>query len=171
MNLFAYLLSAILYTGIYSFQIPAADGGTINLADHQGKRILIVNIASGSKLVSQLNGLEALHQLHKDSLTIIAVPSNSFGKEPLTDAEISTLLKTTYDVHFLIAAKANVTGSTKIPLYGWLGEYVQNGVTDNPAIGDFQKYLVGKDGSLIGFFAGSVDPSDELFLQAITGTL
>lgn len=79
---FALLLTPFLISTIYTYTLPAADGGNgIHLSDYQDKKILFVNTASNSEYAIQYASLEQLYQRYKDSLVIIAVPSNSFGNE------------------------------------------------------------------------------------------
>jgi len=158
MNLLAYILHLTLLTGIYTYSIPASGGGTIDIANYKGKKILIVNIASNSKYAPQLSLLEELYQKHKDSLVIIAVPSNSFTKEPLSDQQIKERLLNQYHVSYLIAAKSSVSGALQLPLYKWLTLAEKNGVVNNPVTGDFQKFLINGKGSLVGIFSPDTDP-------------
>jgi glutathione peroxidase len=157
-----------LFTSFYDHSLQGINGTTINLNNYRGKKVLVVNIASGSSQVEQLAGLESLYQQHKDSLIVIAVPSNSFGKEPLDNQAIHQQLTATYSVHFLIATKSEVTGPSMLPLYQWLNSSIANGTMDTPVIGDFQKILVNGQGQIVGVFAHSEDPMGEMMQRAIT---
>jgi glutathione peroxidase len=158
MNLLAYILHLTLLTSIYTYSIPVAGGGTLDMADYKGKKILIVNIASNSMYAPQLNRLEELYQKYKDSLVIIAVPSNSFTKEPLSDQQIKERLLSQYHASYLIVAKSSVSGALQLPLYKWLTLAEKNGVVNNPVTGDFQKFLINSKGSLVGIFSPDTDP-------------
>lgn len=161
----AYMLS----TSIYSLSFTDIDGNTVNMGSYQNKKILLVNIATNSPRVAQLAGLQQLHQQHGDSLVVIAFPSNSFGNETRTNAEIKTFCQNNYGVTFKIAAKGSVAGLALQPVYDWLAHVAQNGV-GNVAIGkDFQKVLIDKEGNIIGVFAPSVSPTDQIIVNAITG--
>jgi glutathione peroxidase len=167
MKLWFYIIRLLLFTGIYELTVPTLSGGTINLNDYRGKKILIVNIATSSPYASQLTGLEALYQRHKDSLVIIAVPSNSFGKEPLGNQAIKEELTNKYHVHYLVTAKSVVSGATQLPLYKWLTSAAENGVVDNPVNADFQKFLINNKGTLVGIFSSNTDPLAEELQKAI----
>ncbi|MEQ1677861.1 MAG: glutathione peroxidase, partial [Chitinophagaceae bacterium] len=68
MNTLTILISwLVATTSIYSLQFQNVDGGTVNMSQYEGKKILIVNIATGSSKVSQLAGLQQLHQQYGDS--------------------------------------------------------------------------------------------------------
>ena len=172
MNLIKVLVAAtVLTTSVYSFSVSNTQGGTINLNSYQHKSILFVNIATGnSSRVSQLAGLQQLQQQHADSLVIIAFPSNSFGNEPRSNAEIQQFCQSNYGVTFPIAALGAVEGAGTQPIYHWLTTKTENGNMDVQVKGDFQKFLVDSEGNLVGVFSGSVLPNDTELTSAITSS-
>lgn len=133
----------------------------------RGKKLLLVNIATGSPRIDQLARLEKLSRQFRDSLVIIAFPSNSFGNEPKSNAEIQKFCRKKFDVSFIIAAKGDVNGSGAQRMYRWLSHASENGVIDGEIKADFQMYLINNNGELIGFFEGSKDADDPLIIQAI----
>jgi glutathione peroxidase len=163
-----FITGLMAFTGIYDYKITSTDGKEIPLSDFRGKMILLVNTASGSKYADQYESLEKLHQLYKDSLVIIAFPSNSFGKETADNAGIKNFVKNKYKVTYILAQKIAVKGEGQEPLYNWLTqqsntknmlkEYIPN---------DFCKFLIDTSGALVGAFDGSVDPMSEEMLSAI----
>ncbi len=155
-------------TSIYSLQFQDINGNTVSMNQFQNKRILLVNIATNSGRVSQLSELQQLHQAHGDSLVIIGFPSNDFGNEPGSNEEIKTFCQATYNVSFLLASKNSVSGTGIQTIYQWLTTFSQNGMIENPVGGDFQKFLVDKEGKLIGVFAPSVQPSSTQLTDALT---
>jgi glutathione peroxidase len=164
----ALLLATLVFTiSIYSLTANDVDGGTIHFSDFSGKKILIVNTASNSSAASQYARLEELYRLYKDSLVIIAFPSNSFGNEPGNNQSIKDSVMNKYNIHFVLGEKINVTGLSQAPIYQWLTQESQNGMTDNEIVGDFQKFLVNKNGTLIGVFSPVIDPMDSLIQNAI----
>ncbi|MHA4810405.1 glutathione peroxidase [Flavitalea flava] len=162
------LLSLFSLTDIYSISIPSLGGGApIHLNAYRGKKILIVNTASSGLFTKQYGSLEQLYQQYKDSLVVIACPSNDFNNETGSEQDIQNLVTSTYPVHFLLAGKITVTGAGQSPLYQWLVTGSQNGGMSSTVMGDFQKYLIAADGHLIGLFAGAVDPMNDDIQQAI----
>lgn len=159
-----------IQTSIYSFNISRTDGGSINFSTFEGKKILLVNIATGSDKVSQLAELQQLHQQYGDSLVVIGFPSNSFGHESRSNAEIKAFCQSQYEVSFLLAAKGDVKGSGIQPVYNWLTKASENGQTNTIVKDDFQKYLISESGELIGIFIGSVSPLDPQIVSNITGS-
>lgn len=164
------LVAMLLYcnaTDIYDYQITAIDGTSIDLNDFRGKKILFVNTASNSAYVDQYASLEQLYQKYKDSLVIIAVPSNSFGNEPDSNEVIDSFVMSHYNIHYLLASKSDVTGDSIAPIYQWLTNINFNQTFQNPVNGDFYKYLVNDQGQIVGGFIGSVDPMDSALQNAI----
>ena len=145
---------------IYDYQVTGTDGSAINLNDFQGKKILFVNTASNSKYADQYTNLEQLYQKFKDSLVIIAIPSNDFGNEPLDNDSIKSFVMNTYNIHYTLAAKTSVAGDSIAPVYKWLTDISLNHIFNNPVHGDFYKFLVDENGNIIGLFNGSTDPMD-----------
>jgi glutathione peroxidase len=163
-----FLTSLVLYTSIYSLSFTDTDGSTVNMSSFQNKKILIVNIATNSPRVGQLTGLQQLKQQYGDSLVIIAFPSNSFGNETRSDAEIKQYCQQNYNVNFFIASKNSVFGLYIQPVYNWLKHTEENGVMDVEIMSDFQKILINNDGNIIGVFAPGVSPTDTSIVSAIT---
>lgn len=156
-----------LLTSFYALQFQTTAGNTVNMNNFQGKKILLVNIATGSDKVSQLAELQQLQQTYADSVVVIAFPSNSFGKETRTDVAIKVFCEANYNTSFIIAAKAPVTGPIAQPVYNWLAKASENGDMDLPISGDFQKILIGGDGTIRGVFSPKMSPLDSNITQAI----
>ena len=163
-----FITGLITFTGIYDYTITDTNGKEIQLSDFRGKMILLVNTASDSKHADQYASLEKLHQLYKDSLVIIAFPSNSFGKETKDNGSIKNFVKNKYKINYILAQKIAVKGEGQEPLYNWLTQqsnsksmlkdYIEN---------DFYKFLIDTSGNLVGAFNPSVDPMSEELLSAI----
>ncbi|HEV2481496.1 MAG TPA: glutathione peroxidase [Puia sp.] len=147
---------------IYQFSVTGIDGKVIHFSDFKGKHMLLVNIASGSPYANQIPHLEQLYEQLKDSLVVIAFPSNDFGNEPADDATLKNLLSSQYNVRFLIAAKGPVSGTGQPGLFNWLANGSLNGTMSHPVQADFQKYLINANGQVVAFFMPFVDPMDQM---------
>jgi len=105
-------------------QIPLTriDGKPDSLAQHQGKVLLVVNVASKCGLTPQYEGLEKLYNTYKDrGFEVLGFPANDFGaQEPGTHEEIAEFCQVNYGVTFPLFAKADVSGPAKQPLYAAL---------------------------------------------------
>jgi len=169
LNIFS-LFTILVYqlVSIYTISVNDNTGNAINFAAFTGKKILLVNTASNSTNAGQYAQLEQLYQLHKDSLVIIAFPSNDFGNEPGTIDSINSWVHTNYNIHYLLAEKTIVSGSEKSYLYNWLSDINANGMMNSSVSHDFYKYLINSEGKLIGIFNEEVDPLDSKIQEAIT---
>lgn len=169
--LFILIFSAFSVKGFsqksfYDLKIKSVAGNTINLSDYKNKTVLIVNTALNSIDVSQLQQLENLYQQYKGKgLIIIAVPSNDFLNEPKPGNEIAILYKNA--VSFVVAEKSTVTGANISSLYKWLSQKSENGSISNDVKRDFQKFLISKEGKLVGVFSGKVNPANDVLRNAI----
>lgn len=155
-------------TSIYNYNLPALNGGTINLSSYTGKKILIVNIATQCPTASeQLQELKQLQTQYAATLQIIAIPSNDFNNmEPGTDSSINAALQS-YNLNFPVAAKQHVSGNEAHPLFQWLQHKTQNGVMDTRVRWSFTKFLVNAQGQLVTTFDPNTYAMDELVIDEI----
>jgi glutathione peroxidase len=162
------LAAACMFSSIYTIHFNDINGTDQQFNQYQGKKILIVNIATGSDKTSQIGQLQELYQMYQDSLVIIAFPSNSFGNEPRTNAAIKQQCESVYHTTYTLAQKGSVTGATALPIYQWLASQAENGVMNGTVVQDFQKFLIDKNGALIGVFGPETDPMSTAIREAIT---
>lgn len=145
---------------IYQFDAVTLDGRRTSLGDHRGKVLLVVNTASKCGFTPQYEGLEALWRNRRDQgLVVLGFPCNQFGsQEPGDAAQISSFCSTTYDVTFPMMAKVDVNGASAHPLWAWL-KAQKKGLFGSQAIKwNFTKFLVGRDGRVIGRFPPTMPP-------------
>lgn len=174
-----------------SIPLSRIDGSSDSLANHAGKVLLVVNVASKCGLTPQYEGLQALYDRLKDrGFEILGFPANDFGaQEPGTHEEIEEFCKLNYGVSFPLFAKADVTGPGKQPLYAALTAAAPGkqgdaepfrerlrgfGMTpteDPEVLWNFEKFLIGKDGRVAARFAPTTNPDDPALLDAIEGEL
>lgn len=157
---------ALLMSSIYSQHFTDIDGNKVNMRSFEGKKILLVNIATGNSRVNQLPGLQQLHEQYGNKLVIIAFPSNSFGKEARSNKDIKEFCQS-YGVTFRVAEKTNVSGNGVHGIYNWLAKASENGAMDATVGADFQKYLISETGNIIGVFSPSTPPNDKALVDAI----
>ncbi|HYD20187.1 MAG TPA: glutathione peroxidase [Flavipsychrobacter sp.] len=159
-----FVLMAYQPTSIYSFEVAAANGGTIDFSQYEGKRILIVNTATQSSLTSQFAQLQQLQDSNANDLVVIAFPSNSFGAEPLSNAALTSYMDSVYNISFPIAAKVDMNDS---PIYHWLSTKDENGQMQIRLRGNFEKYLINKQGNLVGYFDSTITPLSSIMQTAL----
>jgi glutathione peroxidase len=98
---------------------------------------------------------------------VLGFPSNDFGaQEPGTEKQIKDFCRLTYNVEFPMFEKTHAAEATADPLYstlaGLAGEYPR---------WNFHKYLLDREGKLIGSFRSAVRPDDPQLIAAIEGAL
>lgn len=153
--------------GIYELQVQDIDGNMVPLKRYAGQVLLIVNVASECGFTPQYADLEKLWQSRRErGLQVLGFPSNDFGaQEPGDEEDIQEFCSTRYRITFPMFAKVRVKGEGKVPLYGELsaeaGEPKWN----------FHKYLVGRDGSVLGAFGSGVAPLSAELVSAIESAL
>jgi glutathione peroxidase len=178
-------------TDLQSIPIETISGEPTSLADYSGRVLLVVNVASKCGLTPQYEGLESMYERYRDQgFDVLGFPANDFREqEPGTNDEILEFCQSTYSVRFPMFAKIAVTGEDKHPLYASLTEAVPHASGDpethrerlrgygieaneDPEIlWNFEKFLVGRDGSVIARFAPSVTPEDPALVEAVEGAL
>ena len=153
----------------YAFSFPALSGDDIRLAAFTGKPLLVVNTASLCGYTPQYAGLQEIwNEFRARGLTVIGVPSNDFGgQEPGGTSEITETAHHQYGVTFPIAAKAVVVGAKAHPFYKWAAEARPREVPR----WNFHKYLIGRDGSLAGWFSSQTKPLGPKIAKALETVL
>lgn len=169
-SLFAGLAGA---ASVYDFTLDSIDGKAIPLSSFKGKVVMLVNVASRCGFTPQYSGLEALYEKHKDQgFVIIGIPANNFMfQEPGTNAEIKTFCRSKYDVKFPMMAKVSVKGDDKSPLYQFLTSKQDNPKTGGEIQWNFTKFLVDRNGDVVGRFEPAVTPEDPSLTSAVDAAL
>jgi glutathione peroxidase len=154
----------------YDFSFEAIEGGRMPLEQWRGKVLLVVNTASFCGFTPQYEGLQALSQRYvQRGLVVVGVPSNDFGgQEPNSEAEILGFCKGAYNVTFPLTSKQVVSGREAHPFYRWAVDRLGAGAAPK---WNFHKYLVGRDGTLIGAFPTRVTPQAPELIPAIETAL
>jgi glutathione peroxidase len=150
--------------------VKKIDGSPVDLSKYKGKVVLVVNVASRCGYTGQYAGLQKLFDGYKDKgFVILGFPANDFGaQEPGSDSEIATFCSSKYGVTFDMFSKVVVKGADKAPLYKSLTE----GSTPPGEVGwNFEKFLIGRDGRIIGRYKSGVAPDDAKLTAAIEAEL
>ena len=153
------------------FKMTTLDGKTVDLEEaYAGKVVLIVNVASRCGYTPQYEGLQELYEQHKDDgLVILGVPCNQFGgQEPGTASEIAQFCQSNYGVTFPMLSKVDVKGDSAAPLYEYL---TSNANPSGDVSWNFEKFLIGRDGTIKGRFGSGTAPNNAVFLDAIKAEL
>jgi len=178
-----------LAASIFDIPVERLDGTPATLAEHRGKVLLIVNVASKCGLTPQYEGLENLYETYGDAgLVVLGFPANDFmGQEPGSNEEIGAFCRSTYGVAFPMYSKITVKGPGKHPLYEALikarpqaefraGSQMLSRLPKSPHDGNgeihwnFEKFLVDRSGA-IRRFAPDTPPKDPAIVEAVEKAL
>jgi glutathione peroxidase len=175
-------------SAIYDIPVAKNDGSPSRLSEFAGKVLLIVNVASKCGFTPQYESLERLYRDQRErGLVVLGFPTNDFGaQEPGTDEEIAQFCSTSYGVDFPLFSKISVQGETRHPLYRSLiaaqpratekpdGSFAKQmagyGISRNDpsdVFWNFEKFLVARDGTVVGRFTSDISPEDPLLADAI----
>jgi glutathione peroxidase len=148
-------------TTLSDFSATTLTGQERHLSDYAGQVVLVVNTASKCGLTPQYEGLEALYQeMREDGLVVLGFPCNQFGnQEAGTEEEIGEFCQVNYGVSFPMFAKVDVNGDDAHPLFEWLKSETK-GLLGGRVKWNFTKFLVGRDGQVIGRYAPTTEPAD-----------
>jgi glutathione peroxidase len=143
---------------LHNFVVEDIEGNEFNLAQFEGKKVLVVNTASKCGLTPQYKDLEELFQKYKDqNFVIVGFPANNFAKqEPGTNDEIAEFCERNYGVSFPMMSKISVKGDDIHPIYAWLTSKMNTNVSWN-----FQKFLIDEKGEVVGVYSPKTKPLSE----------
>ncbi|PFC89422.1 glutathione peroxidase [Bacillus anthracis] len=157
---------------VYDFSTKTITGEDKSLKDYEGKALLIVNVASKCGFTPQYKGLQEVYDKYKDKgLEILGFPCNQFGgQEPGTEADITSFCELNYGVNFPMFAKIDVKGDKAHPLYTYMTEQAPGLLGMKAVKWNFTKFLIGKDGKVVGRFAPQTKPMDlEVEIEKVLG--
>ena len=158
---------------IYAFRMKGIDGEETSLADYAGKVLLVVNVASKCGLTPHYKGLQELQDEYGgDGFAVLGFPCNQFGgQEPGSEAEVKAFCESRYGVTFPLFSKIEVNGAGRAPLYAWLTAETTQPDGPGDIKWNFAKFLVGKDGRVIGRWNPRVAPDAPELVAAIEKAL
>ncbi len=179
-------------SSVYDIPVRRITGAEASLAEHKGKVVLVVNVASKCGLTPQYEGLEALYRKYRERGFVIAgFPANDFaGQEPGTNEEIQAFCTDNYAVDFPLYEKVTVVGANKHPLYSLLigaqpkatstgaapfaEELRKYGLPTNAEpelLWNFEKFLISRSGEVVARFAPDTKPTDPALIGVIEAEL
>lgn len=177
---------------LYDIPLKSIDGKDTSLGEFEGKVALIVNLASQCGLTPQYAGLEKAYQTYQDrGFVVLGFPCNDFGaQEPGTETEIREFCSSNFGVKFPLFGKLKVNSPPRHPLYAALieaqptAEASSNGglraklaqhnmlpADESDVMWNFEKFLISRDGEVIGRFAPDTAPDDPKLVKAIEAAL
>lgn len=166
------LMSTAFAQDFYAIKDKGIKGEEFKMESLKGKTVLVVNIASQCGYTSQLEGLEALFKKYQaKNFVVLGVPTNDFGGQtPEDDKGMLEFCQKNYNVTFPVLTKKTIQGKEKRELYKFLTEQ-----TPKEFKGDvgwnFEKFLVNKEGKVVGRFGSSTKPTDSKLNKMIETSL
>ncbi|XVE73178.1 hypothetical protein DITRI_Ditri11bG0096400 [Diplodiscus trichospermus] len=145
---------------IHEFTVKDSKGQEVDLSIYNGKVLLVVNVASKCGFTdSNYTQLTDLYNKYKDKgLEILAFPCNQFlNQEPGTSQEAQEFACTRYKAEYPIFQKVRVNGPNTEPVYKFLKSN-KSGFLGSRIKWNFTKFLVDKDGHVIGRYSPTTTP-------------
>ncbi|MFC9845736.1 glutathione peroxidase [Streptomyces sp. NPDC060223] len=154
---------------VLAVEIDSLQGGSADLGQYRDKAVLIVNVASKCGLTPQYAGLERLQERYAaQGFTVLGVPCNQFmGQEPGTSEEIAEFCSATYGVTFPLTEKVDVNGDGRHGLYERLVDTADAEGHSGDIRWNFEKFLIGRDGSVVARFSPQVEPESAEVVAAV----
>jgi glutathione peroxidase len=158
---------------VYDIPVNTLAGSPASLGGLAGRTLLIVNVASKCGLTPQYAGLERLHERFAErGFSVVGFPCNQFGgQEPGSAEEIKEFCSATYGVSFPMFEKIEVNGPGRHPIYEELTAVPDAAGEAGDIQWNFEKFLVGPDGTVIARFRPRTDPGDPRLVAAIEASL
>jgi len=158
---------------VHVYPLNTLTGQPSSLGDLAGTTLLVVNVASKCGLTPQYTGLEQLHERFAGrGFCVVGIPCNQFGgQEPGTAEEIGEFCSTTYGVTFPMFEKIEVNGPGRHPVYTELTAVPDASGEAGDVKWNFEKFLVGPDGTTIARFRPQVTPEDPELVATIEANL
>ena len=155
------------------FTMKDIDGKDVELSKYKGQVLLVVNVASKCGLTPQYEQLVEIQKKYtKQGFQVLGFPANNFMKqEPGTNSEIKLFCKEEYEVNFDMFSKISVKGDDIHPLYKFLTNEDKQGDKGGEIRWNFDKFLVGRDGKVIGRFHPKTTPDAEDVVTAVEAAI
>ncbi len=180
-------LSTALFAGVFVFaeekkadvppllkhEMKTLAGKKVELSKYKGKVLLVVNVASQCGATPQYKPLEVLHEKYNEKgLAVLGFPCNQFGKqEPGDDEEVADFCQKNYGVKFDMFSKVDVNGEKAADLFKQLTSKEAFEKDAGPVKWNFEKFLISKEGKVVGRFRTGTQPDSEEVVKAIEAEL
>lgn len=139
------------------------DGGEHRFSQWAGHPVLVVNTASKCGFTGQYEGLQALYDRYKArGLVVLAVPSDDFNQELATGAEVKDFCEVSFGLNLPMTDITSVKGPKAHPFYQDIRK--ETGFVPR---WNFNKVLIGPDGSVVGTWGAPTKPLSPAIVSAI----
>ncbi len=146
---------------VYDLSFTDNRGQTVDLAQYEGRPLLIVNTASKCGFTPQYDGLQELYEeFGPQGLVVLGFPCDQFAhQEPGDDAEIEEFCRINHGVTFPLSTKVDVNGKGTHPVFAFLKERT-GGLLGSSIKWNFTKFLVAPDGTTVTRYAPKTKPEE-----------
>jgi glutathione peroxidase len=156
---------------IREVELTLIDGTKTTFGKLGSGPVLVVNVASRCGLTPQYEALEALQKKYAaKGFTVVGLPTDQFKQELASNEEVADYCSTTWGVTFPMTEMIKVNGRNRHALYKQLVKTKDAKGLAGPIMWNFEKFLVGKDGS-IQRFRPTTKPDDPKVVEAIEAAL
>ena len=160
---------AALPGNAYGFNMQTIDGKPMPFAQYKGKALLVVNTASFCGYTPQYEGLQKLYETYSaQGLVVIGVPSDDSNQESDSNAKIKEFCESKFGIRFPMTERSKVTGPDAAPFFVWAAAAMGK---SNVPKWNFHKYLVDRDGKLVGSYSSKVTPMSPALQDAVKKAL
>lgn len=160
-------------SSIHDIEFTTIDGNKATMADYAGHAVLVVNVASECGLTPQYEGLQELADDYREQgFFVLGFPCNQFmGQEPGDESAIKEFTSGKYGITFPLAAKVDVNGTDRHPLYEVLTQKQDASGEAGDVQWNFEKFLLSPEGDVVARFRPKVEPTSPEVAQAIEEVL
>lgn len=153
--------------GLLQTTFASIDGGDLDLSQWQGRPVLVVNTASQCAFTPQYEELQALYDRYRaQGLVVLAVPSDDFRQELDSAEEVKEFCELTYGIDMPMTDITHVKGAQAHPFYRQLAD--ETGFVPR---WNFNKVLLGPDGSVAGTWGSATRPLSRPVIRAVEQAL
>lgn len=179
------LIKSMRYVVVAAMLLLTANSAVAGVLDHKyrtlagkksidlkktygGQVLLVVNTASKCGFTPQFEALEAMNSRYSaQGFSVLGFPSNDFmGQDPGSEQEIKDFCTLTYGVKFPMFEKVQVKGNAATGIYRDL-----KAATGDVPGWNFHKFVIDRDGKVIGSFSSKVKPNDPQIVKLIEAAL
>ena len=140
----------------------------VSMCEFRDKVVLVVNIAAKCGYTPQLGGLATLQSQYLDQgLVVLGFYTNQFANQAGSEEE-RLVCEENYGVNFEVFDLINVNPPDEHPIFTWFKS--QDGYAGNVQW-NFEKFLLSRDGRLVGRWSSTVLPSSSDLTGAIEAEL
>lgn len=157
---------------VYGFSLPKLEGGSVNLSEFVGKKIIFVTLplVQGTSADSALHAMDTMGLAHQGDLKIIAVISFEDGYAIDQKSALLQWYRSKLRSHISITDGVytrNTSGGLQHPLFRWLTTLSMNEVFDiDPDSAGF-KFFINTEGKLVGVLR----PHSKMWGQSVQKTI